>query len=77
VERSFFDIDIHTIPARHEFPEHLHFDVRFLLEASRDENFIVTEESHALAWHKLADLSSLVNHNDSILRMAAKAMGLS
>jgi 8-oxo-dGTP pyrophosphatase MutT (NUDIX family) len=43
VEKSFFDIDIHTIPARHDFPEHFHFDVRFLLQTSRDEIFTVTE----------------------------------
>ena len=27
---SLFDVDVHTIPARDDAPEHLHFDFRFL-----------------------------------------------
>jgi 8-oxo-dGTP pyrophosphatase MutT (NUDIX family) len=73
---SFFDIDIHTIPARNEFPEHLHYDVRFLFQASADESLVVTEESHALAWKKRNELPALVNYNESILRMSEKAMRL-
>jgi 8-oxo-dGTP pyrophosphatase MutT (NUDIX family) len=73
---SFFDIDIHTIPARNEFPEHLHYDVRFLFQAATDESLIVTEESHALAWKKRNELPALVNHSESILRMAEKATRL-
>jgi 8-oxo-dGTP pyrophosphatase MutT (NUDIX family) len=28
-----FDVDVHTIPARADVPEHLHYDVRFLFAA--------------------------------------------
>jgi 8-oxo-dGTP pyrophosphatase MutT (NUDIX family) len=73
---SFFDIDIHTIPARQDFPEHLHYDMRFLFQASRTETFTITAESHALGWKKLTDLAPLVNQNDSILRMAEKTSRL-
>lgn len=73
---SFFDIDIHTIPARKDFPEHLHFDIRFLFEASRTEAFTITEESHALAWQPLITIAPLVNHSESILRMAKKVREL-
>jgi 8-oxo-dGTP pyrophosphatase MutT (NUDIX family) len=69
---SFFDIDIHIIPARKDFPEHLHYDVRFLFRASSKEKLSITRESHALAWKKITDLPSLVQGNESILRMAEK-----
>lgn len=69
---SFFDIDIHVIPARKEFQEHFHYDVRFLFQASRHENFQVSEESHALAWVKLTDLPAHGGDQPSILRMAEK-----
>jgi 8-oxo-dGTP pyrophosphatase MutT (NUDIX family) len=32
VSEDIFDVDIHVIPARGAEPEHLHYDVRFLLE---------------------------------------------
>jgi len=67
----FFDIDIHTIPARADFPEHQHYDVRFLLQASRSDAFTVTEESHALAWVPFIELAKLTA-NDSIGRMVEK-----
>lgn len=71
VQQSLFDIDIHTIPARKDFPEHLHYDIRFLLQASRDEKFTVTEESHELAWVPLDEIHSMTG-NDSIIRMVEK-----
>jgi 8-oxo-dGTP pyrophosphatase MutT (NUDIX family) len=73
---SFFDIDLHTIPARYDFPEHLHYDVRFLFQASRKDSYTISEESHALGWKKLTELPALVNHNESILRMAEKTSKL-
>jgi 8-oxo-dGTP pyrophosphatase MutT (NUDIX family) len=72
LENSFFDIDIHAIPSRQDFPEHLHYDVRFLLQASRQDAYSITEESHALDWKKLSDLAPLVGESESILRMAEK-----
>ena len=68
---GFFDIDIHTIPARTDFPEHQHYDVRFLLQANRGDTFTVTEESHALAWVPFDELAKLTA-NDSIGRMLEK-----
>src|SRR5688500_22474 len=47
---DIFDLDIHTIPQRKDFPEHLHFDIRIILEISKDKKFTVTAESHDLAW---------------------------
>ena len=73
---SIFDIDIHPIPARPEFPQHDHYDIRFLFQASRDDDFQITEESHDLAWKKISDLPELTGNNASILRMAEKVKRL-
>jgi 8-oxo-dGTP pyrophosphatase MutT (NUDIX family) len=76
LQPGIFDIDIHTIPERKEFPEHLHYDIRFLLEASKHEGLILTEESHALAWVPLDELPILTKGNDSMLRMATKTAAI-
>ena len=68
-----FDVDIHTIPGRNDFPEHLHYDVRFLLEANKDHPLQLTSESHALQWVSFDQLKSITDKNKSILRMAAKS----
>ena len=72
LQEGIFDLDIHLIPARSEFPEHLHYDVRFLLEADLHSTLHVTNESHALSWVSIRKLAALTDHNESILRMARK-----
>jgi 8-oxo-dGTP pyrophosphatase MutT (NUDIX family) len=72
---SLFDIDIHIIPARKDFPEHLHYDVRILLQASREEKFVVTEESHDLKWIALDEIAA-VTENDSLTRMVEKVRSI-
>jgi 8-oxo-dGTP pyrophosphatase MutT (NUDIX family) len=71
----FFDIDIHRIPARPDFPQHFHYDVRFLLEASDADPLLISDESTDLKWVSWDELSRLVPENDSLLRMARKATG--
>lgn len=70
VSRAIFDLDVHTIPARGDEPEHQHYDVRFALRADH-RLFKVSAESHALAWIDVARLGELTQE-DSMLRMAAK-----
>ncbi|PKL96727.1 MAG: NUDIX hydrolase [Gammaproteobacteria bacterium HGW-Gammaproteobacteria-8] len=70
VESSIFDIDIHPIPARGAEPEHFHFDVRFLLRA-QTLDYVVSDESHDLAWVPLARLGEW-STEPSLLRMADK-----
>lgn len=72
VTTAIFDLDIHPIPERPDFPAHLHYDIRFLLKANRDEAFTVTEESHDLAWIDNGDIPHKTGNNLSILRMAEK-----
>lgn len=71
VADDVFDIDIHPIPERKGVPEHFHYDVRFAIQATRGEAFVVSEESLDLAWvaiDRLADYTS----EASMLRMAKK-----
>ena len=67
---TIFDIDIHEIPARKADPAHYHYDVRFALAAQGD-NFRVSDESHALAWVPVGDMSAFTQE-ESVLRMARK-----
>jgi 8-oxo-dGTP pyrophosphatase MutT (NUDIX family) len=71
---TIFDLDIHLIPARKDFPEHYHYDVRFLFTASKDEPLVITEESHDLGWKKIADIETLTDNNPSMVRMAKKVL---
>jgi 8-oxo-dGTP pyrophosphatase MutT (NUDIX family) len=73
LQEGIFDLDIHPIPARQGFPDHLHYDIRFLVEADKREKVIVSEESHDVAWIPLHELGKLTNNNPSIMRMAEKA----
>ncbi len=69
---GLFDLDIHPIPARKAFPEHLHFDVRFLFQASRKDELKISEESSDLKWINLEEVPALTQNNPSILRMIKK-----
>jgi 8-oxo-dGTP pyrophosphatase MutT (NUDIX family) len=71
LNESPFDVDIHTIPQRKDFPEHLHFDVRFLLEANMDDPIIVSHESHDVKWVALTELEKY-NPERSVIRMKEK-----
>lgn len=66
-----FDLDIHTIPARKDFPEHLHYDIRFLIEANDNDLIVVSEESHDVKWIALKELENF-NDESSILRLKKK-----
>lgn len=73
---SIFDIDIHNIPQRKDFPAHLHFDIRFLLRGDIHETPVLTAESHQLAWQPVGGLAALTGNNASMLRMAEKVKRL-
>ena len=67
---SIFDLDRHWIPERKDIPGHWHYDVRYVVRAGVDEGFVVSEESHDLAW---CPISELATHADvSMSRMAAR-----
>jgi 8-oxo-dGTP pyrophosphatase MutT (NUDIX family) len=72
LQQKIFDLDIHPIPARAGFPDHLHYDIRFLVQADKNEKLIVSDESHDVAWIAIDRLGDLTNNNQSIMRMAKK-----
>ena len=70
-----FDLDIHAIPARKDFPQHDHYDVRYLVNASLNEKIIVSEESHDVKWVMLNELEKF-STEVSLLRMRDKALAI-
>jgi 8-oxo-dGTP pyrophosphatase MutT (NUDIX family) len=67
-----FDIDIHPIPETKDFPTHDHYDVRCLFMADKNEEILVSEESHAVEWISLQDAAIKSGGNSSIMRMIEK-----
>lgn len=67
-EGRIFDLDVHSIPARPEEPEHEHFDVRFLFVAATRE-FRASTEVAACTWVRLSELDDQVR--DASVRRAA------
>jgi len=73
IQEQIFDLDIHTIPTRKDFPEHLHFDIRYLIKANEADPIIVSEESHDVKWIAITDLEKY-NDETSILRLKKKLL---
>lgn len=73
VGEGLFDIDIHPIPERKDlpFPQHDHYDVRFLFQASEDDKLLISDESTDLRWIDLRELDKF-NGERSILRLRSK-----
>lgn len=75
------DLDVHPIPARParpgrpEEPAHLHLDVRFLVYAPPQARFVVSEESHDLAWVAPADLARYASDR-SVTRLFERVFAL-
>jgi 8-oxo-dGTP pyrophosphatase MutT (NUDIX family) len=68
---AIYDVDAHDIPALKNEPAHVHYDIRFLLEADRGERPQVSAESHDVRWVRLAEISGL-NTDESVIRLVAK-----
>ena len=68
---GIFDIDIHAIPARKNEPEHLHYDVRYVLRVDGSTEYTVSDESHDLRWVKPDDVKTLTSE-ESMARMVSK-----
>ena len=72
IESGIFDLDRHWIPEHKGVPAHWHYDVRYVVRAGADEAFVVSEESHALAWREIAELAREEAADASVRRMAQK-----
>ncbi len=75
LDGAIFDVDAHQIPARKNEPEHVHYDIRYLVRASMDEPLRISEESHDLAWVPLDEVRRL-NTDQSVLRLVEKTRGI-
>jgi 8-oxo-dGTP pyrophosphatase MutT (NUDIX family) len=66
-----FDLDIHEIPARKTEPEHLHFDLRFLLEADSELPLSPESPDMKVEWLSFAEVRERTDE-ESVLRMVRK-----
>ena len=72
---ALFDLDRHWIPERGDVPGHWHYDARYVVRAGASEDFVVSEESHALAWRDIGELAEAADTDPSLRRMARKWLG--
>ena len=75
IDDGIFDLDRHWIPEHKGVPAHWHYDVRYVVRAGADEAFVVSEESHDLAWRSIAELAAEAVADPSVRRMAGKWLG--
>jgi 8-oxo-dGTP pyrophosphatase MutT (NUDIX family) len=66
-----FDVDVHTIPARKDVPAHLHYDIRFMVEADPKKAFVQNEETQDIQWVLLEKITEYTDEQ-SIVRMVKK-----
>jgi len=71
VHKGIFDVDVHFIPENKKEKAHYHYDVRFLLQVMSDEDIVVGDESHDLAWIS-KERSCLPTDERSVTRMFEK-----
>jgi len=76
VSYEIFDVDVHTIPQRKEVPEHLHYDIRFLLQADIATPLVLNKlETKGLEWVPLKQISDYTKER-SITRLCEKTEAL-
>ena len=74
IEPGIFDLDRHRIPEHKGVPEHWHYDVRYVVRSGANEAYIVSDESHDLAWRDIAELAGSAQVDASVRRMTGKWM---
>jgi len=72
VEPEVFDLDRHWIPEHKGVRGHWHYDVRYVVHAGECEDFVVSAESHALAWREISAIAEDADADDSLRRMARR-----
>lgn len=71
VSEHIFDLAIHVFPAMGTNPEHVHYDVRFLLQVISQDAIVRNQESKELRWIT-KDRSQLPTDEPSVVRMFDK-----
>lgn len=73
VSADIFDLSIHLIPEYKEVPAHYHYDIRFLLRASKQgEQIQMSDESTDLAWFSDIPEYDSERDNEVLIRMLNK-----
>ncbi|MGO4221825.1 NUDIX hydrolase [Lysobacter sp. TAF61] len=72
VDAQMFDLDRHWIPERGDVPGHWHYDVRYVVHARGSEDYVVSDESHDLAWRLIEAILADPGSDESMQRMARK-----
>ena len=72
VDPEIFDLDRHWIPEHRGVRGHWHYDVRYVVHAGESEAFVVSAESHALAWRPIHEIAEDANADASLRRMAQR-----
>ncbi len=75
VDGGIFDVDIHRIPRTPHSPEHMHYDIRFLVEIDDHLPVPGNDESHQVLWVPLEAVTQF-NSNLSTWRMLDKTRRL-
>ena len=76
LEGDLFDLDRHWIPEHKGVPGHWHYDARYVVRAPGGADFVVSDESHALAWREIAEVEADPAMDGSLRRMARKWLAL-
>ena len=69
------DIDFHKIPQRKTEPEHIHYDIRYLLCAEDPESIVISDESNQLKWFTFAEAFA-ITEEPSMHRQFKKTLWL-
>ena len=72
IEDGIFDLDRHWIPEHKGVPAHWHYDVRYVVLALGSEEYVVSDESHDLAWRDITQLAVDPAADAAVRRMAGK-----
>ena len=66
------DIDIHTVPTndKKSEPEHAHFDIRYIMQMTEDQQPILSDESNALKWMSINE--AIIAGDKSLQRLIEK-----
>lgn len=72
---TIFDLDVHPIPGRAYDPPHYHYDIRFIVQVTGGEEFVISDESHELRWLTPDEVAAMPV-GQSVLRMRRKWLDL-
>jgi len=73
---NIVDLDIHEIPAnvKKNEPTHFHYDIRYLMRMTGEQQAIISDESNALQWMTFEEART--KGDDSLVRYITKAQSI-